>query len=52
MVNNYYVLLEGGRCDGPYTFKEAMIERTKMETFGIYCEILKVVVDVNGKEVK
>lgn len=49
MNKKYYVLQEGGRCDGPYTFKEAMSEKAKCDRFSIYSEILKLVVDVEGR---
>lgn len=49
MNKKYYVLQEGGRCDGPYTFKEAMSEKAKCDSFSIYSKILKVVVDVEGR---
>lgn len=52
MANKYYVLLETGRCDGPYSFKVAMAEATKWKEYGSYPEILKLVVSVDGRMVK
>lgn len=52
LANKYYVLLTTGRVDGPYNFCEATKCSEKWKAYGEYTEILKVVVDLYGKEVK
>lgn len=51
-MNKYYVLLANGIINGPYSFREATKLSEKWKSFGEYTEILKVVVDMYGKEVK
>lgn len=51
-VNKYYVYHFGGRCDGPYNFKEAIREKRYFDNIADYCMILKEVIDFEGKEVK
>ena len=51
MANNYYVL-EDGQMYGPMTFRDAVNWRYNIDTDKIQCEILKVVIDQFGNEVK
>lgn len=49
----YYVMLvKDNTVCGPYKFKDAMKEKNYWDNFGEKTVILKVIVDVNGKEVK
>lgn len=49
----YYVMsIEKGIFGGPYSFKQATKERDYWETFGVDCVVLKVVIGIDGKEVK
>lgn len=53
MAYNYYVLVTGTRrLEGPLSFKEAMRRKTEYDIFGEMTQILKIVVDELGKEVK
>lgn len=52
MSEKFYVLYPSGRCDGPYSFRLAWAKREELVSYGEYPEILKLVVDVNGNEVK
>lgn len=53
MANNYYVLVTDTRkLEGPLSFKEAMCRKVVYDTFSVFTQILKTVVDEQGKEVK
>lgn len=45
----YYVMYDDGITAGPYNFKEAM--KLQDEAFS-ECQVLKLVIDYEGKEVK
>lgn len=51
-MNNYFVLIEGTRVRGPYTFKKAMEQKRCLDEYGVNSEILKRVVNILGNEVK
>lgn len=51
-MNNYFVLIEATRVKGPYTFKEAMEQKRRLDEYDVDSEILKRVVNILGKEVK
>lgn len=53
MANNYYVHVKDIRkLEGPFSFREAMARKIQYDSFGVFTQILKVVVHENGKEVK
>lgn len=53
MENNYYVhVTDIRKYEGPFSFREAMARKMQYDSFGVFTQILKVVVDENGKEVK
>lgn len=53
MAYNYYVLVTGTRrLEGPLSFKEAMHRKSEYDIFSEMTQILKIVVDESGKEVK
>lgn len=53
MANKYYLYLtERKKIIGKYSFKAAMEEKRWYDSVGEESEILKIVVDADGKEVK
>lgn len=53
MTYNYYVLVIVTRkLEGPLSFREATNRKNQYATFGESTQILKIVVDESGKEVK
>lgn len=53
MAYNYYVFVTATRkLEGPVSFKEAMRIKTKYDKFSEFVQILKIVVDESGNEVK
>lgn len=53
MAYNYYILsTETRKLEGPISFREAMARKNQYDDFGEFTQILKIVVDENGKEVK
>lgn len=53
MFHKYYVLVtETRKLEGPISFRESTIRKTQYDTFGEFTQILKIVVDENGKEVE
>lgn len=53
MVNKYYVhVIDTRKLEGPFSFRSAMGTTLYYNSFGVFTQILKVVVDENGKEVK
>lgn len=53
MAYNYYILSTGTRkLEGPISFREAMARKNQYDDFGEFTQVLKIVVDESGKEVK
>lgn len=49
MSNKYYIKLWNGDIIGPFSFRDA---KRRQDEISVPCEILAVVVDVSGKEVR
>lgn len=53
MAKTYYVhVIDRKKLEGLFSFREAMSTKVYYDSFGVFTQILKVVVDENGKEVK
>lgn len=51
--NKYYVhVIDTRRLEGPFPFREAMARKIQYDSFGVFTQILQVVIDEDGKEVK
>lgn len=52
MIHKYYVhVIDTGRLERACSFREAMARKIQYDSFGVSTQILKVVVDEDGKQV-
>lgn len=52
MANKYYVhVIDTTRFEKAFSFREAMARKIQYDSFGVSTQILKVVVDEDGKQV-
>lgn len=51
-MNKYYILFQDETVDGPWTFKTCIKRKEVFEWAGMKVSILKLVIDVEGNEVK